>query len=57
MMPPFQIFKVGEDGLRDLVEVSTLDVAKARVQELAELWPGEYVISEEGAPESGEAKK
>ena len=44
-MPPFRIYKICEDGLRDLVEiVPTLGLAKERVQQLADLWPAEYVI-------------
>jgi hypothetical protein len=34
-----------DDGELHFVEAAeTLDAAKARVQALAELWPGEYVI-------------
>jgi hypothetical protein len=46
VIPPFDIFKVGEDSIQFWVgAASTLDAAKARVQELAELWPAEYMIS------------
>jgi hypothetical protein len=42
---PFPIFKLQSDGdLHFVAAVQTLDAAKARVQELGELWPGEYVI-------------
>lgn len=47
-MQTFGIFKMGGDGIRDWVQsVSTLDTAKKRVHELAESWPGEYIISEQ----------
>ena len=46
MSLPFCIFKLRIDGSLHLVEaMQTLDDPKARVQELAELWPGEYIIS------------
>ena len=50
MRQPFCILNVVGDVLDDgelcFVEaMQTLDDAKARVQELAELWPGEYIIS------------
>ena len=49
MRQPFCILNVRGDMLGDgelhFVEAAqTLDAAKARVQTLAELWPGEYVI-------------
>jgi hypothetical protein len=49
MRLPFCILNVLGDVLDDgelyFMEASqTLDAAKARVQSLAELWPGEYVI-------------
>jgi hypothetical protein len=45
---PFCIFKLQSDGSLHFVEgVQTLDDAKARVQELGELWHGEYVIHNE----------
>ena len=49
MRQPFCILNVLGDMLDDgelhFVEAAqTLDAAKARVQALAELWPGEYVI-------------
>ena len=45
MRLPFCIFKVQGDGNLHFVEaVQSLDSAKTRVQALAELWPGEYVI-------------
>jgi len=49
---PFFIYRVQEDGeLHFVVAVQTLDDAKARVRELGETWPGEYVIYNE---ETGE---
>ena len=43
---PFSIFKMRTDGTLHFVEeAKSLDDARARVQELAELWPGEYIIS------------
>ena len=49
---PFHIFKVQGDGNLHFVKaVPSLDAAKALVQSLAELWPGEYVIHNE---ETGE---
>jgi hypothetical protein len=54
----FNIFKVADDDVRDwIAAAATLDAAKASVQEFAELWPREYIISEEGTPEPGDAKK
>ena len=48
MRLPFCIFKLRGDGSLHFVEaVQALDDAKARVQALAELWPGEYVIINE----------
>jgi hypothetical protein len=45
-MQPFCIFKVRDDrSLHFVEEAQILDDAKARVQALAELWPGEYFIS------------
>src|SRR5216684_692560 len=49
MRPPFCILNVLGDMLDDgelhFVEAAqTLDAARARVQALADLWPGEYVI-------------
>jgi hypothetical protein len=41
-----------EGGELYFVEAAqTLDAAKARVQSLAELWPGEYVIYDEATGE------
>lgn len=49
---PIRIFKLQSDENLHFVEaVMTVDAAKARVQELGELWPGEYVIRNE---ETGE---
>jgi hypothetical protein len=52
MRQPLCILNVVGDVLDDgelcFVEAAqTLDAAKARVQSLAELWPGEYVIYDE----------
>ena len=48
----FRIFKMQDDGHLHFVEaVPTFDNAKDRVQELGELWPGEYAIDN---PETGE---
>jgi len=49
---PFFIYTVQGDGeLHFVVAVQTFDDATARVRELAETWPGEYVIYNE---ETGE---
>jgi hypothetical protein len=49
---PFCIFKLQSDRSLHFVEaVQTLDDAKARVQALGELWPGEYVIHNEATGE------
>jgi len=49
---PFRIFKVQSDGALQFVEaVQTFDDAKVRVEELGEVWQGEYVIDNE---ETGE---
>jgi len=41
----FRIFKLQNDGNLHFVQtVNTLNEAKARVQELMEPWPGEYLI-------------
>jgi hypothetical protein len=53
---PFCILNVLGDVLDDgelyFVKVAqSLDAAKARVQSLAELWPGEYVIYDEATGE------
>jgi len=43
---PFSIFKMRTDGTLHFVEeAQSLADAKGRVQKLAELWPGEYIIS------------
>jgi hypothetical protein len=45
---PFRIFKVQSDGALQFVEaVQTFDDAKVRVEELGEVWQGEYVIDNE----------
>jgi hypothetical protein len=49
---PFRIFKLQTDGRLHFVEVlQTFDDARARVGELGESWPGEYLIDNE---ETGE---
>jgi hypothetical protein len=49
---PFRIFKLQSDGSLHFVEaMHTFDDAKGRVGELADVWPGEYVIDDE---ETGE---
>jgi hypothetical protein len=49
---PFCIFKLRSDRTLHFIEaVQALDDAKARVQELGELWPGEYVIQNEATGE------
>jgi hypothetical protein len=41
-----------DDGELDFIEAAqSLDAAKERVQALAELWPGEYVIYDEATGE------
>jgi len=46
---PFSIFKMRTDGTLHFVEeAQSLDDARARVQKLAQLWPGEYIISKSG---------
>jgi hypothetical protein len=41
-----------DDGELNFVEAAqSLDAAKARVQSLAELWPGEFVIYDEATGE------
>jgi hypothetical protein len=48
----FRILKVLGDGSLYFVEAEeSLEAARARVQSLAELWPGEYIIQNE---ETGE---
>jgi hypothetical protein len=45
MLPPFDIFKVAEDGSPHWVEAArTLDLAKARIQEFMASSPTEYII-------------
>ena len=52
MRLPLGIFKLRIDGSLHLVEaMPTLGDAKARVQALRELWPGEYVIRNEATGE------
>ena len=46
---PFRIFKVRGDGsLHFVEEAHTLEDARVGVGELARLWPGEYIIQNEG---------
>jgi len=52
MRLPFCIFKLQSDRSQHFVEAAqALDNAKARVQALAELWSGEYVIINEATGE------
>jgi hypothetical protein len=52
MRLPFYIYKLRDDGsLRFVEAVQTLDLARERLQQLGELWPGEYVVDKE---ETGE---
>jgi hypothetical protein len=45
---PFRILKVQSDGNLHFVEgMHSFDEARARVSELGEKWPGEYVIDNE----------
>jgi hypothetical protein len=44
MIPPFDILKVGSDGLRWMEAAPDLDRAKARVRVLSASSPGEYII-------------
>jgi hypothetical protein len=45
VQPPFSVFKTRDDGSLHLVEgAEDLESAQARVEKLAKLWPGEYVI-------------
>ena len=49
---PFRIFKVRGDGSPHFVEEAhTLEDARVGVGELARLWPGEYIIQNEGTGE------
>jgi hypothetical protein len=49
---PFAIFKTRDDGSLEWVEgAQTLESAKERVIELAEHWPGKYVIVNEATGE------
>jgi hypothetical protein len=50
--PAFRISKVRDDGGLHFIEaMHTLDQAIARVRQIGNLWPGEYVIDNE---ETGE---
>jgi hypothetical protein len=56
MRQPFCILNVHGDvldgGELDFVEAAqSLDAARARVQSLAELWPGEYIIYDQATGE------
>ena len=45
MMPPFDIFKIAEDGKPMWVESAlTLDAARGRARLLVDIFPGEYLI-------------
>ncbi len=46
---PFRVFKVQSDGDLHFVEaMQTFEDAKGRVSELGDVWPGEYIIDDEG---------
>jgi len=48
----FCIFKVQGDGSQHFVEAAlTFEAARTRVQELSEVWPGEYVIHNQATGE------
>ena len=44
MLPPFDIYRVDEDGTNRCACVATLDSAKVTVEEFMEAWPAEYVV-------------
>ena len=44
MIPPYDIFKLETTGSRWIEAAATLESAKARVQQLGGLSPGEYLI-------------
>jgi len=49
---PFRVFKVRGDGsLHFVEEAQTLEDAKERAGAHADLWPGEYIIQNEGTGE------
>ena len=49
---PFRIYKAQDDGKLHFVEVAeTFDDATALVRGLSELWPGKYVIENQGTGE------
>jgi hypothetical protein len=49
---PFRIYKVLSNGNLHFIEaVQDFDTVKARMQELRELWPGDYVIHNEDTGE------
>lgn len=46
MRLPFSILRTRSDGSLAWVEdAATLEAAKARIEVLAQFWPGEYIIS------------
>jgi hypothetical protein len=52
LLPFYRVFKLQNDGSQQLVQtLRTVDDAKAFVQELGKLWPGEYVIHNEASGE------
>jgi len=52
MRLPVSIFRMRTDGTLHFVEeAQSLADARARVQKLAELWPGEYIISNQATGE------
>jgi hypothetical protein len=44
MLPPFDIYRVDDDGTNPCGCVDTLDSAKVIVEEFMEAWPAGYVI-------------
>ena len=45
MIPPLDVFRVEKDGkLRWLEAAETLEIAKARIEILGAMSPGEYVV-------------
>jgi hypothetical protein len=44
MSTPFDIFQLDRAGVRWLESADTLDRAKTRIHELAEVSPGEYLL-------------
>jgi len=44
MLPPFDIYRVDDDGTNRCACVATLDSAKVTVEEFMGAWPAEYVV-------------